>query len=50
VEQVQGREADFEMRVSFIVTGELREGQKVQFQTTFKSNELAEVRSWRRPQ
>jgi len=36
------------MRVSFIVTGELLQGQKVQFQTTFKSNDLAEVRPWRR--
>ena len=47
VEQ-QGREEDQEMRVSFIVTGELLQGQKVQFQTTFKSNDLAEVRPWRR--
>ncbi len=49
VEQQQGREGEYEMRVSFIVSGELQQGQKVQFQTTFKSNDLAEVRSWRRP-
>jgi type VI secretion system protein len=48
VEQQQTREGEYEMRVSFIVTGELREGQRVQFQTTFRSNELAEVRPWRR--
>ena len=40
-QESKGREADFEMRVTFIVSGELRQGQKVQFQTTFKSNELA---------
>ncbi len=49
VEQQQGREGDYEMRVSFIVSGELQQGQKVQFQTTFKSNDLAEVRPWRKP-
>jgi type VI secretion system protein len=49
VEQQQGREEDYEMRVSFIVSGELLQGQKVQFQTTFKSNDLAEVRPWRKP-
>jgi type VI secretion system protein len=49
VEQQQGGEGEYEMRVSFIVSGELQQGQKVQFQTTFKSNDLAEVRPWRRP-
>ena len=49
VEKLQGREYEFDMRVSFILTGELRQGQKVQFRTTFKSNDLAEVRSWRTP-
>ncbi len=44
----QGREASFDMRVTFIVSGELQQGQKVQFQTTFKSNDLAEVRTYRR--
>jgi len=50
VEQQQsGAEAKFDMRVTFIVSGELRQGQKVQFQTTFKSNDLAEVHPYRRP-
>jgi type VI secretion system protein len=48
VEQQKDKEEEYEMRVSFIVTGELLSGQKVQFQTTFKSNDLAEVRQWRR--
>jgi len=48
VEQLQGREGDFEMRVAFIVTGELQQGQKVQFQTTFKSNDRADVRPYHR--
>jgi type VI secretion system protein len=43
------KEGDFDMRVSFIVSGELMKGQKVQFQTTFTSNELAEVLPWRKP-
>ncbi len=47
-QQQQGREASFEMRVTFIVSGELQQGQKVQFQTTFKSNDLAEVHPYRR--
>lgn len=48
VEQQQAQGANFDMRVTFIVSGELREGQKVQFQTTFKSNDLAEVHPYRR--
>ena len=47
-QQQQGREANFDMRVTFIVSGELQQGQKVQFQTTFKSNDLAEVHPYRR--
>lgn len=39
----------FDMHVSFIVTGVLLKGQKVQFQTTFTSNELAHVTPWRKP-
>lgn len=38
----------FSMRLTFILSAELIRGQKVQFQTTFTSNELAEVRPWRR--
>ena len=38
----------FSMRLTFILSAELIGGQKVQFQTTFTSNELAEVRAWRR--
>lgn len=45
VEKLQGNEEDFDMRVSFILSGELRQGQKVQFRTTFRSNDLAEVRN-----
>jgi len=48
VEQQKDKEGEYDMRVSFIVTGELLSGQKVQFQTTFKSNDLAEVCQWRR--
>jgi type VI secretion system protein len=47
--QEKDREEEHDMRVSFIVTGELSGGQKVQFQTTFASNDLAEVRPWRKP-
>ncbi len=47
-QQVQGPEAKFDMRVTFIVSGELQQGQKVQFQTTFKSNDIAEVQPYRR--
>jgi type VI secretion system protein len=47
-QQQQGSEASFEMRVTFIVSGELQQGQKVQFQTTFKSNDIAEVRTYRK--
>ncbi len=47
-QQVQGPEAKFDMRVTFIVSGELQQGQKVQFQTTFKSNDIAEVQQYRR--
>lgn len=43
------KEEEHDMRVSFIVTGELSKGQRVQFQTTFTSNDLAEVRPWRKP-
>jgi len=45
----QEKEDAFDMRVSFIVSGELFKGQKVQFQTIFTSNDLAEVRPWRKP-
>ena len=46
--QEKQKDEQFDMRVSFIVTGELLKGQRVQFQTTFVSHELAEVRSVRR--
>ncbi len=39
----------YSMRITFILSAELLKGQKVQFQTTFTSNELTEVRAWRRP-
>lgn len=38
----------YAMRITFILSAELIRGQKVQFQTTFASHELAEVRQWRR--
>ncbi len=38
----------FAMRLTFILSAELIHGQKVQFQTTFVSRELAEVRQWRK--
>ena len=47
--QEKNSDEEFDMRVSFIVTAELLKGQRVQFQTTFTSNDLAEVRPWRRP-
>jgi len=47
--QEKNKDEEFDMRVSFIVTGEILKGQKVQFQTTFASNDLAEVRPWRKP-
>ena len=47
--QEKDSDEEFDMRVSFIVTAELLKGQRVQFQTTFTSNDLAEVRPWRRP-
>lgn len=43
------KDEEYDMRVSFIVTGELMKGQKVQFQTIFTSNDLAEVKPWRKP-
>lgn len=39
----------FEMRITFILSAEMMRGQKVQFQTTFASHDLAEVKTWRRP-
>jgi type VI secretion system protein len=39
----------FDMRISFIVRGEMLKGQRVQFQTVFTSNELAHVFPWRKP-
>ncbi len=38
----------YEMRITFILSAELMRGQKVQFQTTFASHDLAEVRAWRK--
>ena len=43
------KDEEYDMRVSFIVTGEILKGQRVQFQTIFTSNDLAEVRPWRKP-
>ena len=37
----------FEMRLTFLVTGELPNRQPVRFRTTFSSNEGAAVRPWR---
>lgn len=45
----KSEDEEYDMRESFILTGELLKGQKVQFQTTFTSNELAEVKPWRKP-
>jgi type VI secretion system protein len=39
----------YAMRITFILTAEMTRGQKVQFQTTFASHELTEVRQWRKP-
>jgi type VI secretion system protein len=39
----------YAMRITFILSAELLKGQKVQFQTTFASHELAQVAQWRRP-
>lgn len=47
--QEKDKDEEYDMRVSFIVTAELLKGQKVQFQTTFTSNDLAEVKPWRKP-
>ena len=38
----------YSMRITFILSAELAKGQRVQFQTTFTSHELTEVRPWRR--
>jgi type VI secretion system protein len=38
----------YAMRITFLLSAEMMRGQKVQFQTTFASHELAEVRQWRR--
>jgi|SRR5512135_3447721 len=38
----------YAMRITFLLSAELMRGQKVQFQTTFASHELAEVRQWRK--
>lgn len=48
VEQQKGD--SYAIRIAFLLSAELLKGQKVQFQTTFTSNELAEVRQWRRPE
>lgn len=47
--QEKDKDAEYDMRVSFIVSADLLKGQKVQFQTTFSSHDLTEVRPWRRP-
>jgi type VI secretion system protein len=47
--QEKDKDGEYDMRVSFIVSAELLKGQRVQFQTTFASNDLAEVRPWRKP-
>jgi type VI secretion system protein len=39
----------YAMRITFLLSAEMMRGQKVQFQTTFASHELAEVRQWRKP-
>lgn len=39
----------YAMRITFILSAELLRGQKVQFQTTFASHELAQVAAWRQP-
>jgi type VI secretion system protein len=39
----------YAMRITFILSAEMLRGQKVQFQTTFASHELAHVSVWRRP-
>lgn len=39
----------FGMRLSFVVTGELSNRQKVQFQTTFSSHEMVNVSRLRQP-
>lgn len=47
--RVEHQQGDaFAMRITFILTAELIQGQKVQFQTTFASHELADVRPWHR--
>jgi type VI secretion system protein len=38
----------YAMRLSFLLTAQLLRGERVQFQTTFTSNELAQVKPWRR--
>jgi len=38
----------YAMRITFILSAELLTGQRVQFQTTFQSNELTHVVPWRR--
>jgi len=38
----------FDMRLIFLIAGELPDRRKVQFQTTFSSHEMVNVRPWQR--
>lgn len=39
----------YEMRLVFLVSGEMLDGRQVRFQTTFSSNEATAVAPWRQP-
>ncbi len=41
---------DQDMRLTFLITGELDRGQRVKFQTTFASNDLVQVNRYTRPE
>lgn len=45
----QRSEDQEEMRVQFLISAELDNGQRVKFQTTFASDDLVQVRRWTRP-
>lgn len=47
--QEKDKDDEYDMRVSFVLSGELEKGRRVSFQTTFASHDLAEVRLWRKP-
>lgn len=48
--ELQGIETLDDMRVNFLISGQLDSGERVRFQTTFASDDLVHVRRWLRPE